>query len=464
MKYVAPYGVADPNAPYINGDPTLGRQGSIPPAAAFEHPMRELVGVISKSGFTPTDTDLLQLSKGVRSQRLNFCQDTGSANTLSVAADPPITAYTVGLPLRVRVAVTNTGPATLDAGAGRQSIRRVDGSAMAAGDLPAGGVIEVMWDGTIWQVTNFFGRSGGTGDANNFYIKIPFAVDTGAVNAMVANFAPAITALVDGDVFLVRCSTAPTGATTLKVNALAAHPLVTRDNFPVVANLVKVGEDMLLVWDAPVASFKMLSVAAPTAATARYTNMAVFDVAGAYSWVVPANVFQISWELGGAGGAGGSGVTAPGGAPGGAGGYVGGYMSVTPGQSIPLVIGAGGANIGANNGTLVGGTGGASGFNGIGTATGGEGGQPGNGFAAAAGGLGGTGVGGQFRGRGQAGQCSNTPSVNSNYPMGGAAARFGGATGQNLGGYPISNCAGGAGGNNTFDSQRGGDGLCVIHY
>ena len=38
MQYEAPYGISDPNAHYINGDPSQGIQGSIPPAAAFENP------------------------------------------------------------------------------------------------------------------------------------------------------------------------------------------------------------------------------------------------------------------------------------------------------------------------------------------------------------------------------------------------------------------------------------------
>ena len=53
MKYVQPYGISDADAPYINGDPSIARQGSIPPAAAFEHPMREIVAVIQKNGLAP---------------------------------------------------------------------------------------------------------------------------------------------------------------------------------------------------------------------------------------------------------------------------------------------------------------------------------------------------------------------------------------------------------------------------
>ena len=63
MRYQPPYGVSDRTRPYINGDPSHGRQGSIPPAAAFEQPQRELVGLIAKSGFTPSDTNLLQLAR-----------------------------------------------------------------------------------------------------------------------------------------------------------------------------------------------------------------------------------------------------------------------------------------------------------------------------------------------------------------------------------------------------------------
>jgi hypothetical protein len=108
MKYEQPYGVSDPNAPYINGNPQIGLQGSIPPAASIENPQREIVNFISQSNLVPTDADLYQLTKAARSQFVNFANDIGSQNQLSVALDPPLVTYTVGLVLRVRVAVQNT--------------------------------------------------------------------------------------------------------------------------------------------------------------------------------------------------------------------------------------------------------------------------------------------------------------------------------------------------------------------
>ena len=176
MKYVPPYGreaEAD-DATYINGDPSIARQGSIPPAEAFEHPMRELVAVIDNSLIAPSEEDLQQVAKAVRSQRMNYAEDTGTINTLSVAFDPPIISYNIGLPIRVKIRNTNTGPATIDAGGGRVSVKKPTGAEMAANDLPAGGLAEMVFDGTAFQMINFGGAGGGAGDV--FLVNIPYTV------------------------------------------------------------------------------------------------------------------------------------------------------------------------------------------------------------------------------------------------------------------------------------------------
>src|SRR6266566_418273 len=103
MKYQAPFGITDPNAVYVNGNPQTGILGSIPPAGAFEFPMREIVNLITASGLSPNDADLQQLLKAVRSQRVNYSQDTGSVNNYSIAFSPPVDSYTPGIPFHVRI-------------------------------------------------------------------------------------------------------------------------------------------------------------------------------------------------------------------------------------------------------------------------------------------------------------------------------------------------------------------------
>jgi hypothetical protein len=77
MRYQQPYGVSDPNAAYVNGNPVTGTMGSIPPAAAIEYDMREIMEVISRAnsrGYKDfadvlcaagNDADLQQLRKAI---------------------------------------------------------------------------------------------------------------------------------------------------------------------------------------------------------------------------------------------------------------------------------------------------------------------------------------------------------------------------------------------------------------
>ncbi len=66
MKYNAPIGAANPNDPYIDGNPGAGVEGSPVPAATLEHPMREIVKVITEAGLIPTETDLTQLYQAIQ--------------------------------------------------------------------------------------------------------------------------------------------------------------------------------------------------------------------------------------------------------------------------------------------------------------------------------------------------------------------------------------------------------------
>jgi microcystin-dependent protein len=65
MKYVQPLGAAD-NTAYVDGNPSAGIEGSIVPAAALEHPQREILAVILAAGLTPASTDLGQLLQAIQ--------------------------------------------------------------------------------------------------------------------------------------------------------------------------------------------------------------------------------------------------------------------------------------------------------------------------------------------------------------------------------------------------------------
>ena len=65
MKYVKPSNETDPNAAYKDFNLETGEAGSIPPAAAIEAPMREIVNLIEAAGLTPSETDLTQMAQAI---------------------------------------------------------------------------------------------------------------------------------------------------------------------------------------------------------------------------------------------------------------------------------------------------------------------------------------------------------------------------------------------------------------
>ena len=283
MKYVSPYGVADPNAPYINGDPSQGREGSIPPAEAFEHPMREITNMISKAGINPLSSDLFQLLKAVRNGRVIYGVDTGSANVVSIALDPPLDVYQPGLTMRVLIAVSNTGAASLNInGVGSQPIVHSDGSQLGAGDILAGQVATMIYDGAHFQLIPGSKTTG---------FKIPFTIDTGTVNHVIANYTPAITALDGGLLLEVKIANTNTGVVDINVDGLGVKALVRPDGTNLTAGELDAGAVVIIIYDGT--RFQLASIvsaagfAIPFAVDTGTVNNVVANFAPPVSSLVP---------------------------------------------------------------------------------------------------------------------------------------------------------------------------------
>lgn len=162
MLYNQPYGISDPNAAYINGDPSIGRMGSIPPAASIEHPQREIVNFLADSALTPSSSNLRQLSESVQNGKVNFCTDSGAVNFMVVSPTPPITTYKLGQYFRIKSASANTLNLQVNiSGVGWSDVVHSDGSPMRGGEVVVGQIIEIAYDGTKWQMmTGAAGTSG----------------------------------------------------------------------------------------------------------------------------------------------------------------------------------------------------------------------------------------------------------------------------------------------------------------
>ncbi len=180
------------------------------------------------------------------------------------------------------------------------------------------------------------------------------------------------------------------------------------------------------------------------------------------TWQVPAGVKLTRVRLVGGGGGGGGGSTSFGGGGGGAGGYAEAILSVQPGQSVPIVVGAGGAPSAPNNTASTGGT---SSFGSLISASGGQGGASSN--PDSHGGAGGTGLGGVLLMQGGMGgdgpMVAGVPAGN-----GGCSIFGGGGRGANGGGPPADGKAPGSGAGGGYGNNASGGygaaGLVIIEY
>jgi hypothetical protein len=156
MQYNQPFGVSDPNAAYINGNPATGTPGSIPPAASIEYDQREIVKAITDAQLaTPTNNDLTQLSAAMRWMRPQYLFDQGGANSIVIQPSPSPPLWMMPFTFIVQLAATNTiaGVQISIVGiAGGVPVRNEHGTPLSPGDLQANAAYLCSYDGAMVRI------------------------------------------------------------------------------------------------------------------------------------------------------------------------------------------------------------------------------------------------------------------------------------------------------------------------
>lgn len=96
MLYHPPSGSTDPNAPYVGKNVAAGTQGSKVPPGALEFTQREIVNAIESAGMSPSDGDLFQLWKAMRSAAQSFNNSKFLAGRLPTVYGQP-GSYTLAI-------------------------------------------------------------------------------------------------------------------------------------------------------------------------------------------------------------------------------------------------------------------------------------------------------------------------------------------------------------------------------
>lgn len=96
MKYQAPIDAVNEDDPYVDLDVVGGVDGSPVPAAAIEHPMREIMHVIEEAGIVPDEADLTQLHAAILALAGNGTYASNAESTLGVEAEKALTPANFG--------------------------------------------------------------------------------------------------------------------------------------------------------------------------------------------------------------------------------------------------------------------------------------------------------------------------------------------------------------------------------
>ncbi len=164
---------AEPDMDRINGAGTIdlgggkrgfreenlgtGTEGTDVTADFMNAFQEELMKVIEACGFVPSAAAWDQLAKAIQSQKLNWPVVGGSANAIALTLPiiPANLAALVGVPIRFLATAANTGAVTVAVNALPATPARRRGSgALLANHWLAGDIVEIVYDGTVFQVVS----------------------------------------------------------------------------------------------------------------------------------------------------------------------------------------------------------------------------------------------------------------------------------------------------------------------
>lgn len=118
--------------------------------------------------------DYLQALSAIIKEACATIYTASGADTITFNTTPTFAAYEAGMRFRFIAAGDNTGPATLNINSiGAKAITKNGATALASGDIQLGAAVEVVYDGTQFQLGNVGLKAGDIGvtvQAYNAYI------------------------------------------------------------------------------------------------------------------------------------------------------------------------------------------------------------------------------------------------------------------------------------------------------
>lgn len=198
----------------------------------------------------------------------------GTANAMTLTLTPGVPAYSTGLTFEARTTLANTSTAvTLNLnGLGAKAIKLQDNSDPAVGQIVAGAVLQLTYDGVnlIWKNAPPLLNGSGAATAG------------GTANALTATVSP-LQAYTSGLLLRIAATAANTTAPTININGLGAKSILWPDGSALSGGEIEAGLILLLYYNgtnflwanAPWATTAPVGTASKRLATTAFVQAAV---------------------------------------------------------------------------------------------------------------------------------------------------------------------------------------------
>ena len=180
-----------------------------------------------------------QINARLTDLKQGYAADSGAADAYVITLDPAPTAYAAGQTFRFKVDTgnTSTGASTINInGLGAATLTHQAGGGIAAGDLIAGSIYAITYDGSDFQVQGELLTPVQVQDQAYIY-----AADTGAADAYEIAPTPAMSGYRAGQRFSFLTSNANTAASTLDVSGLGVKNIKRQDGTDPAAGEIPAG-------------------------------------------------------------------------------------------------------------------------------------------------------------------------------------------------------------------------------
>ena len=204
-------------------------------------------------------------------QTINYGQDAGTPNAYSITLNATIPAYVAGQQFTFQAINANTGSATLNVNnLGAKLIKLYRGGSLAdlmSGDILAGQVVTVVYDGTQFIMTS---PSANTVSPQNLVQASDVQKQTytywhnlSETDSYTINPTPAVSSYTDGQCWCIYTSVGNTGACSLSVNGLASVPIKKMDRWSNLIDLdtgdISAGEIFVVVYNSAASCFVLVA-------------------------------------------------------------------------------------------------------------------------------------------------------------------------------------------------------------